>query len=202
VAPWRIGRVARWRRKRYDGIKVFGGATLSEVVSTDAAAIERLYRERYVGFRNALATVTGDYDTARDAVQEGFARALATRGQYRGEAPLAAWVWRIAFRVALGMKPDPFAATLPAGYEPRVVGGDRDPVLVAAVRQLPARRRLVVFLRYYADLSYPEIAAAVGVSEGTVAATLSHAHVALRHALTTTDTSEASQPSGGRHPNA
>lgn len=34
-----------------------------------------MYRERYVGFRNALAAVTGSYDSARDAVQEAFARA-------------------------------------------------------------------------------------------------------------------------------
>ena len=46
--------------------------------------LERLYRERYAGFRNALATVTGSYDTARDAVQEGFARALANSHQFKG----------------------------------------------------------------------------------------------------------------------
>jgi RNA polymerase sigma-70 factor, ECF subfamily len=171
------------------------------MVDSRTEAIERVYRERFVGFRNALATVTGDYDTARDAVQEGFARAFASRDQYCGEAPLAAWVWRIAFRVALGMKPDPLAATLPAGCEPGVVWEDRDPVLAAAVRALPARRRLVVFLRYYADLSYPEIAAALDISEGTVGATLSQAHDLLRQALTPQDDHEASQPSRGRHRN-
>jgi RNA polymerase sigma factor (sigma-70 family) len=34
----------------------------------------------------------------------------------------------------------------------------------------------VIFLRYFADLSYREVAEIVGVSEGTVAATLSQAH--------------------------
>jgi DNA-directed RNA polymerase specialized sigma24 family protein len=33
----------------------------------------------------------------------------------------------------------------------------------------------MIFLRYYADLSYAQIAEACGVSEGTVAATLAHA---------------------------
>jgi RNA polymerase sigma factor (sigma-70 family) len=37
----------------------------------------------------------------------------------------------------------------------------------------------VLFLRYYAEFSYREIAEAVGISEGTVAATLSQAHAAL-----------------------
>jgi RNA polymerase sigma factor (sigma-70 family) len=60
---------------------------------------------------------------------------------------------------------------------------ERDPALARAVRALPARRRLLVFLRYYADLSYAEIAAAAGVSEGTVAATLAQARESLLAAL-------------------
>lgn len=53
-------------------------------MAAEPDAIEELYRERYVGFRNALATVTGSHDTARDAVQEGFARALRHRRSVRG----------------------------------------------------------------------------------------------------------------------
>ena len=181
-------------------LKGFAGKTLSGVVDAREEAIEHLYRERFVGFRNALATVTGDHDTARDAVQEGFARALAARGQYRGEAPLAAWVWRIAFRVALGVKPEPLAAEPPAEWSPRLVWEERDPALAAAVGALSPQRRLVVFLRYYADFTYPEIAAGLGITEGTVAATLSQAHDALRRALTD-DEIEVSHPAGGGHQN-
>jgi hypothetical protein len=46
--------------------------------------LERLYRERYFGFRNALATVTGSYDSARDAVQEGFARGARQQAPVQG----------------------------------------------------------------------------------------------------------------------
>jgi RNA polymerase sigma factor (sigma-70 family) len=48
---------------------------------------------------------------------------------------------------------------------------------------LPERQRLVVFLRYFADLSYQEIATVVGVRVGTVSATLHAAHDALRAEL-------------------
>jgi DNA-directed RNA polymerase specialized sigma24 family protein len=45
----------------------------------EARELEALYETRYVSFRNALATVTGSRESARDAVQEAFARALAGR---------------------------------------------------------------------------------------------------------------------------
>jgi RNA polymerase sigma factor (sigma-70 family) len=141
-------------------------------------AIEDLYRERYVGFRNALATVTGSEESARDAVQEGFARALARRRQFRGDGPLAAWVWRIVLRAALEGRAGR-EVPLDEIVDPALVAPERDPLLAAALSSLSPRRRLIVFLRYFADFSYAEIAAACGVSEGTVAATLAQAHHAL-----------------------
>jgi DNA-directed RNA polymerase specialized sigma24 family protein len=48
------------------------------------------------------------------------------------------------------------------------------------VAALPERQRLAVFLRYYADLEYRAIAEILGIETGTVSATLSAAHAALR----------------------
>ncbi len=53
----------------------------------------------------------------------------------------------------------------------------------AWVAALPERQRLAVYLRYYADLDYRSIAHALGVEVGTVSATLSSAHQALRRSL-------------------
>jgi RNA polymerase sigma-70 factor (ECF subfamily) len=143
--------------------------------------LERLYRERYAGFRAALATVTGSYDTARDAAQEGFARALANRHQFKGGS-LAAWVWRIAYNAALeGRK----AREVAGEVEVQLVDEGSDPELAAALRQLSPRRRLIVFLRYFADLSYAEIAEVCEVSPGTVAATLTQAKQTLAALLDT-----------------
>src|SRR5215210_5146341 len=63
-----------------------------------AQAIERLYRGRYGAFRNVAAAVVVP-DQAHDAVQEGFARALAARRDLR-HAPLEACVWRIVLRTS------------------------------------------------------------------------------------------------------
>jgi RNA polymerase sigma-70 factor (ECF subfamily) len=153
-------------------------------VDARARALEQLYAERYVSFRNALATVTGSRESARDAVQEAFTRALAQRHRYRGEAPLAAWVWKIAFRVALEGRGRPLALPLEESADPALVDPELDPELDAALRRLSPRRRMVVFLRYFGDFSYAEIAAACEVSEGTIAATLAQAHAELRAAVT------------------
>ena len=59
------------------------------------------------------------------------------------------------------------------------VDESNDPTLAAAMRALPPQRRMVIFLRYFADLSYAEIGEVLGVAEGTVAATLSKAHQQL-----------------------
>ena len=143
--------------------------------------LEQLYRDRYVGFRNALAPVAGSREAARDAVQEAFAIALRERRTLRRRESLAPWVWQIAFRLALRERRRMELAELPE--ELSILEPERDPALAAAIRLLPPRRRLVVFLRYFAQFSYAEIAETLELSEGTVAATLAQAHAALHDDL-------------------
>ena len=51
------------------------------------------------------------------------------------------------------------------------------------VASLPERQRLTVYLRYYADLDYEQIATVVDVAVGTVFATLGAAHRSLRKTI-------------------
>ena len=167
------------------GLKESPLPIVSGVVRPDARAIEEVYRARHEGFRNALATVTGSYDSAHDAVQEGFAIALAKRGQFRGGS-LEAWIWRISLSCALDGRRSARRLALngvPGKLDPQLPDPVGDPELASAVRTLAPRQRLMVFLRYYADLSYAQIAEACGVSEGTVAAALSQARAVLLEAL-------------------
>ena len=149
------------------------------------SAIEDVYRTRYVGFRNALATFTGDYESARDVLQDAFAVALSRRSQFRGGS-LEAWIWRIAVRRALDVVRGPRNVSVDGALDfldPRIPEPDRDPELADALHELAPRRRLIVFLRYFAGLSYAEIAEACQISEGTVAATLAKARAQLARAL-------------------
>jgi RNA polymerase sigma-70 factor (ECF subfamily) len=150
--------------------------------------IAALYEDRYVGFRNALAMLTGSYESAGDVVQEAFAEALRQRRRFRGEGTPDAWIWSIATRIALRERArgrrEPVTSD---GYVPEAdlafVEPIRDPVVADALRTLPERRRLITFLHYYADLSYDEIGQICEVTPGTVAATLAQARDALRAAL-------------------
>jgi RNA polymerase sigma-70 factor (ECF subfamily) len=154
-------------------------------VGTSAKELELLYRNRFGAFRNGLAPVCGGFERAHDVVQEAFARALRERDRFRGEGSLEGWVWRIALRVALDEHRNGHEVVWEEAFERAAVpDSERDPELADALRRLPARRKLVVFLRYFADLSYAEIAALCEISEGTVAATLARAHSELSKALT------------------
>jgi RNA polymerase sigma-70 factor (ECF subfamily) len=119
--------------------------------------------------------VTGSEESARDVVQDAFAQALRKRDSFRGDGPLEAWVWRIALRLAFASRQSLDGGALPESAEPALVDAQLDPELAVALRRLPPRRRLLLFLHYFGDLSYAEIAEVCGISEGTVAATLAQA---------------------------
>jgi RNA polymerase sigma-70 factor (ECF subfamily) len=150
------------------------GASLGE--------LEQLYRSRFEVFARVAASVTSDGERARDAVQEAFAIAVRKRGSFRGEGPLEAWVWRIVLNAARSDvrrdAPDHDHLLPSANGQP-----EQDAELRAALARLPERQRIAVFLRYYADLDYAAIGEGLGISTGTVAATLNAAHAALRSQL-------------------
>ena len=146
--------------------------------------LERLYQRRYRSFRHGAAAILRDYEQAHDVVQGAFARAIGARDTYRGGS-LDAWVWQIVKRCAIDALGIEAELPLPDSFELPVEEPERDPDLVSALAELPPRRRQIIFLRYFADLPYGEIARLCGIEEGTVAATLASAHAQLRKALTT-----------------
>jgi RNA polymerase sigma-70 factor (ECF subfamily) len=147
--------------------------------------IEALYRSRFPYFLRIASVVVGDEERAREAVQDAFADVIRSRSTFRGEGKLEAWVWRAVLNRARKTANAPLAEL----YEAEVSqpgNGHRElesSDLVRLIALLPERQRLAVFLRYYADLDYRAIAAALDVEVGTVSATLSAAHGALRRAL-------------------
>jgi RNA polymerase sigma-70 factor, ECF subfamily len=150
------------------------------------AELERVYRSEFRAFLRTATAYLGDVDEARDAVQEGVANAIRNRSSYRGEGTVEAWLWRVvlnairsrhrerAHRRVLAVAPDVEVTAASAnGHRP-------EDAVRAAVRELPERQRLVLFLRFYADMDYATIAELLDISEGTVGASLNAARKTLR----------------------
>jgi RNA polymerase sigma-70 factor (ECF subfamily) len=148
------------------------------------AQLEELYRARFEHFSRVASAVCRDPELGRDAVQAAFATAVRQRRAFRGSGPLEAWVWRIVVNEARRLAREPRPQSLVQGVELARDGQGEDPLgLRAWIAALPERQREVLFFRYYADLDYRTIADALGIEVGTVSATLSAAHQALRRRL-------------------
>lgn len=142
-------------------------------------AFAELYRAAYrVAFR-----LLGDRTEAEDVAQEALAR---TYVRWRTVEPYAApWACRVATNVAidrtrrtrrLSSAEVPERAAADAFSDERVD-------LQRALRALPRRQRDVVVLRYLADQPEEAVAAALGVSVGTVKTHASRGLAALRARL-------------------
>lgn len=151
--------------------------------------LEALYRSRFERFATVACAITGSQATARDAVQDAFASAVRRRNQFRSDGSLEAWLWRAVVNEARSQQRrrrsrerlEDRVARLEETSEATNVRPASE--IAAYVAALPERQRLVVFLRYYADLTHDQIAGTIGVRPGTVAATLNAAHAKLRPLL-------------------
>jgi RNA polymerase sigma-70 factor (ECF subfamily) len=150
----------------------------------DLADIEAVYRLQFARFCAVATAILRDRETARDAVQDAFATAVRDRREYRREGPLEAWLWRVVVNTALTERRR--RVTHPTSEPARNGTADDETALDdvrAAIQSLPERQRLVVFLRYWADLDYLAIADVLAVAPGTVGAALNAAHRSVRNRL-------------------
>lgn len=144
------------------------------------------YREQYPQVARALALATGDPLLGEEAAAEAFARALANWGRVGAMSSPGGWVYTVALhevrrtwhRALLERRA---IARLKLDHAPAPIAPDD--ALWRAVADLPPRARTAIALRYVADLPEAEIAAAMNVTRGTVAATLSHARKQLAAVL-------------------
>lgn len=134
----------------------------------------------------ALAAWCGDPGLAADALDEAFTRAFERWNHVRHLDSPAGWVWRTATNVVR-------RRLRRAGHERhllrRQVAGrphadiDDDLDLRRALLELTERQRTVIILAYIADLPHRDIADALGLQVGTVAATASQARARLAEIL-------------------
>lgn len=144
------------------------------------------YRDEFPKVARALALATGDPLLGEEAAAEAFARALTNWKRVGAMTSPGGWVYTVALnevhrtwrrnqlerRATARLR----LADLPPPTAP-------DDALWRAVADLPPRARTAIALRYIADLPEAEIADAMNVTRGTVAATLSTARKQLAAVL-------------------
>src|SRR5690242_11436822 len=171
-------------------------ADADDGAETAAADLPELFRRHHAELLRLAALIVRDQPTAEDVVQDVFTR-LHARGHRAGDLDESLLYLRAAVlngcrsvlrRQALGSRlgslrswPYPRSMTRSAEQE-AIRAEDRDEVL-RALAKLPARRREVLVLRYYLNLSEAEIATTLGISAGTVKSTAARGIAALTRAL-------------------
>jgi RNA polymerase sigma factor (sigma-70 family) len=143
--------------------------------------IELMYRHRYPAFLRVAVAITGDERQGEDAVQDAFVGVVRSRRGLRRRAALEAFIWRAVVNAARDRRLPRIDAEPADLTAPALETGDER--VRAAIAALPERQRLVLFLRYFADLDYRAIGRVMGVRQGTVAASLNAARAAVKKQL-------------------
>jgi RNA polymerase sigma-70 factor (ECF subfamily) len=143
------------------------------VTSRTERDIESIYRAQANRLWRALSLATGNSDVASEAVAEAFAQVLR-----RGDAVTdpTAWVWRSAFRIAMGE----LKRRSRADEQLFELGQEMPETFVDlwnAMGELTRHQRVAVVLADYAGYSHEDIARILGSSTAAVGV---HVHRARR----------------------
>lgn len=179
-------------------------AQLDRLRQGDEAAFRWLvetYQTRV--FRTALAIVPTP-EEAEDVAQEVFEEVYKTVGNFRGEASLATWLYRLTTSRALKKERDrkrkkrfAFLTSLFGDDEPErfdppdfqtpetvLQASERTQLINQAVQKLAESQRVAFTLHYQEELSYQEIADVMQTSISAVESLLFRARQTLRKRLT------------------
>ena len=124
-------------------------------------------------YRRCAAILRSD-EAARDAVQEVFLRVIERRGQYRGDASPATWLYAVATLHCLQQLRDQagrIAKLAQLAEQPRDTPARSPEERLAIAKLLDGESddvRLMVYLHYVDGMTLDEVAEVVGFSRKTV----------------------------------
>ena len=134
-------------------------------------------------------------EDAEDFAQEVFLRAFEKLSLYSGKGPFAAWLYRVAYNVAVNTRrslprelwdEEVDAQALPADLpsaEELLDSRESAQRVARAMKGLPARYTLVVRMHYFDGLTYPEIADILDVPVNTIKSHIFRAKDIIRSRL-------------------
>jgi RNA polymerase sigma-70 factor, ECF subfamily len=173
---------------------------ISRAAGGDAAAFQAIVeRHRSMVYRVAYQ-FAGNHHDAEDIAQEVFIKVYRSLDKFRQDAQLTSWLYRIVMNACIDhRRRSAPAAVAPFGEEAeqkllnaheeapgpeeRAYGSELGELLESAIARLPHGQRIVFVMRHHQGLKLCEIAAALGLAEGTVKRQLHAAVHRLRQAL-------------------
>jgi len=146
-------------------------------------------------FSIALCFFDGNEATAKDVTQEVFLKLMTAISQFENRSEFSTWLHRIVTNACLDRKrslrrflsfgeSDP--GQLPAAsssHEDKYIQREIETSVRKVIAGMKPKLRMAILLKYFEDLSYDEMAAAMGCSKGTVASRLNRAHQILARKL-------------------
>ena len=155
-----------------------------DAARADAAqAVTTLYEAHAPGLIRLAVVMLGDRAAAEDVVQEAFCGLYRRWGQLADPDKALSYArtstlngcrseLRQRIRAQRHRGPAPGPADVASAEQDALLGEEHQQVLIA-LRRLPDRQREALVLRFYLDQTQLEIAAAMGISPGTVKSTTS-----------------------------
>jgi RNA polymerase sigma factor (sigma-70 family) len=169
--------------------------------------IETWLAEGYVTSFRTACLILGNRADAEEAVQEAFLRAWRFRTSLAPGSDVRPWLYRVVVNTCNSKLrseiPHRDRRTADSELDRLAAPGDgpadveQSGDIVRALQSLPVHLRVVVVLRYYADLTEREIATAIGRRPGTVKSRLHEARrlLAMHPALRSLDSGAESHDS-------
>lgn len=167
-------------------------------VAGEAHPLEAAFARFQDELLGTLFYLVGNREDARDALQEAFIKCWRHRGRLDEVQNLKAWIFRIALNTGRDVRQaawrrkrksmpedESMIQSCSHGPEQEVERDERLEMLRGAVRDLRSEEQEVFLLRQNGNMTYEEIAEAIGIPTGTVKTRMRLALTKLREALAT-----------------
>ncbi|SDK79740.1 RNA polymerase sigma-70 factor, ECF subfamily [Salinimicrobium catena] len=162
---------------------------ISQCRKQDREAQEKLYREYADKLFVLCLKYAGNYEEAKDILQDGFIKIFQNIAQFRGKGTFEGWMTRIMINTALKkyQNRSVFLSIEEEWVEEPEIEDDEEllslNVLIDLVQELPERYRLVFNLYSLDGYSHKEIAEMLNITEGTSKSNLARARIKLKEKI-------------------
>lgn len=182
-----------WRRSS-------SGEISPEILEACRRGDREAFRALYEAHKDRVYSIAfyffhADADAASEVTQQVFLKLMREMAKFRGESAFSTWLYRLVVnacvdrsrsrrRDAVGEDPVVLDRIATDGsHEELFARREVAASVQRAISTLPTKLRAAILLRYFEDLSYADMAAALNCSIGTVASRLSRGHRLLAKKL-------------------